>query len=147
MVYMNKNQIIDWLEKYNINNYIIKGDLSVDVNQNVSLFNLNLKEIPIKFNIVKGDFYCYDNNKLTSLKYCPKEIKGDFYCYDNNKLTSLKYCPKEIKGDFYCVNNKFKDFNNWPKTKYCFNILKKSLNEKQLLELIKKEPEWLEWFI
>lgn len=105
-----------------------------NVPQGVDLFGQLSVEIPIKFNIVNGnfscssnqltslnncpkevygDFYC-SNNKLTSLKYCPKKVRFHFECFNNN-LSSLKYCPKEINGDFYCYGNKLTSFKCFPK--------------------------------
>jgi hypothetical protein len=98
----NKKDIKLWLEEYNIKNYIINGDLTVDVFQDVDIGNRKLNEIPVKFNIVNGDFYC-DSNKLSSLKDCPKEVSGDFVC-THNKLTSLDYLPRVN------INSVYSDF-------------------------------------
>ena len=100
---MNKTEIIDWLNKYDIKNYVINEDLVVDVNGDVSLLFKELTEIPFQFGKVNGYFICSSNN-FTSLKGCPEIINGDFYCY-KNKLTSLEGCPEEIKGYFYCDDN------------------------------------------
>ena len=71
--------------------------------------------MPIKFNIIEGNFYCSDN-KLTNLKGCPLKIYGNFSCNSNN-LTSLIGCPKVINGDFYCNDNKLKSLE------YCIEIV------------------------
>jgi hypothetical protein len=42
----------------------INKDLSVDAFQNVNLSNKRLKEIPAQFNIVNGNFYCYNKTNL-----------------------------------------------------------------------------------
>ena len=60
-------------EKYNITNYSINPDGSIDVEGDVNLSYRNLTKIPIKFNKVSGYFYCAFN-KLTSLENFPKEI-------------------------------------------------------------------------
>jgi hypothetical protein len=99
----NREDIESWLKKYNIKNYTINDDLTVDVNGSVYISNTSLKEIPIQFNIVNGVFDC-SHNELTSLKGCPKEVNGSFYCY-NNKLTSLESGPTEVRGNFDCDNN------------------------------------------
>ena len=96
--YKNKQQITNWLDKYEIKNYTLipdeNYDFVVDVNGHVDLDHKELITIPVKFNKIKGSFYC-NNNQLNSLEFCPKVVGGNFNC-SNNQLTSLKYCPKEI---------------------------------------------------
>ena len=74
----NEQEIHDICKKYNIENYTINSDDSVDVDDNVDLRNLNLKKIPLKFNRVSGVFDC-SWNRLSSLKGCPKEVGGVFF--------------------------------------------------------------------
>lgn len=97
-----KTQIKKWLDKYNVKDYIINDDLTVDVNDFVNLSYKRLTEIPIQFGTINGYFDCRGNH-LNSLKGCPKAVKG-FNC-SFNKLTSLKYCPK-VTTWFNCFNNK-----------------------------------------
>ena len=94
-------------EKYNIKNYTINDDGTIDVNGNVNLCNIKLTEIPLTFNKVSGDFDC-GVNKLTSLKGSPRWIGGGFYC-DQNKLTSLEFSPDYVGGSFWCSNNQLTD--------------------------------------
>ena len=109
---------------YGITNYTICSDGSIDVDNDVDISNKNLTKLPLKFNIVSGFFFCF-NNKLTTLEGSPKEISGGFYCQynklislegspikvgrnfscNNNQLTSLKGSPKEVGMDFYCYYN------------------------------------------
>ena len=111
-------------EQYNITNYVINSDLSIDVDGDVVISNMFLTKIPIRFNRVNGDFNCSYNN-LTDLKGFPRYIGGDIFLYDNkltsldgitdriekkldigkNSLTSLKGCPKWIGGHFICNDN------------------------------------------
>ena len=102
-------------EKHGIENYIINDDGSIDVNGDVYIQNsefteisLKLTELPLKFNKVRGDFDC-SNNKLTTLKGCPKYVGGNFSC-GNNNLTDLKGSPKVIDGSFYCSGNYLKSY-------------------------------------
>ena len=90
-------------EKYNITNYTINNDGSIDVAGNVNLWDKGLTELPLVFNKVSGNFSCNHNN-LTSLKGCPRWVGGYFDC-NNNKLTSLEFSPDYVGGDFYCNNN------------------------------------------
>ncbi len=58
---------------YDIKNYTINPDESIDVNnvnEGVNLYNKGLKKLPLKFNKINGDFDC-DDNKLTSLEGSP----------------------------------------------------------------------------
>ena len=72
--------------KYNITDYTINSDGSIDVNDHGVFFNgYGLNELPLKFNRVSGKFDCSHNN-LTSLEGCPKYVGGSFFC-NNNKLT------------------------------------------------------------
>ena len=100
---MDKEGIERWLKECDIFNYTINDDLSVDVNGNVSINNLELSSIPFKFDCVSGDFVCM-NNKLTSLEGCP-EIIGGHLNWSKNNIRSLEGCPVEIRCNFNCVNN------------------------------------------
>ena len=128
--------------KYNITNYTINIDGSIDVDGSVDLSYKNLTKLPLTFNKVSGSFYCY-NNQLTTLKGCPKEVGMDFSC-STNKLTSLEGSPKEVGGCFYCFNNKLITLEGGPTRLggyfYCENnplpkiILKSKYIKKILIE-------------
>ena len=104
---------------YNIKNYTINTDGSIDVDEDVNLHNLGLEKLPLKFNKVNRWFNCSWNN-LTTLEGSPKEINGDFYC-DYNKLISFEFSPRIIRGDFKCSNNNIKSFEYFPKFVKYFN--------------------------
>lgn len=88
---MNTEKIKNLCEYYNIKNYIINDDWTIDVDDHVILNGKQLNSIPLKFGIVYGGFDCYDN-QLTSLNGCPHTVHGSFNC-SNNQLTSLKGGP------------------------------------------------------
>jgi hypothetical protein len=94
-------------EKYNIENYTINNDGSIDVAGNVNLWDKGLVELPFTFNKVTGWFDC-SNNRLTNLKGSPRWVGSSFYCY-YNKLTSLEFSPEYVGGDFNCVFNDLTD--------------------------------------
>jgi hypothetical protein len=94
-------------EKYNITNYTINPDGSIDVNGDVSFCRKGLIELPIRFNKVTGWFDC-SHNRLTTLKGSPKWVGSDFDCY-NNDLTSLEFSPEYVGGYFHCAGNKLTD--------------------------------------
>jgi hypothetical protein len=98
-----KNIIDDLCKQYNITEYSINPDGSIDVDGNVYLNRHNYDKIPLKFGKVTGNFNCV-SNKLTSLEHCPSKVGGSFYCA-MNKLTSLEHCPTEVGGDFICTYN------------------------------------------
>jgi hypothetical protein len=100
-------------EKYNITNYTINDDGTIDVNGGVNLYNKGLTELPIRFNKVTGWFFCR-NNQLTTLKGCPRWVGSNFSC-SNNQLTSLEFSPDYVGGGFHCNRNDLTDLIGSPK--------------------------------
>ena len=94
-------------KKYEITNYTINDDGTIDVDGNVNFFNMGLTELPLTFNKVTGHFEC-SCNKLTSLKGSPKWISGYFSC-QYNQLTSLEFGPDYVGGYFACNGNQLKN--------------------------------------
>ncbi len=130
-----KTDIDSICKKYDIKNYTINEDGTVDVNGSVSLCRIGLTKLPLRFGKVTGYFDCSSNqltslegspyyvggyfsckyNRLTSLESCSKFVLYDFYC-GNNQLTSLEGCPKTIYSHavFFCENNNLVDFKGFP---------------------------------
>jgi len=108
------NQIDKTCKEYNITNYTINNDGTIDVDGSVNILFWQhlITKFPFKFNKVNGEFIC-NNNKLLSFEGSPVEVNGDFLCY-NNRLTSLKGCPKIIRGSFNCQLNNIKSFEYFP---------------------------------
>jgi hypothetical protein len=52
--------------KYSIKNYTINQDMSIDVDDDVVLYDRGLVKLPLRFNKIRGNFNCY-TNKLTTL--------------------------------------------------------------------------------
>ena len=122
-------------QKYQISNYTINDDGSIDVDGNVSLSNYVLDKMPLKFNKVVGHFviaflgiktlegcpeyvggdFIINLNNILNLKGCPKRIDGSFDCSNNNYLTSLEGGPEYVGGDFICSHNKVNTLKNSPK--------------------------------
>ena len=85
--------------------FVIKGDLDLAVE--------GLTELPDLSEVtVEGDFSCA-NNKLTSLKGCPRVVGGDFDC-SHNKLTSLEGAPRKVGGGFGCWDNNLVNLGGAP---------------------------------
>ena len=99
-----REEVIEVCNRYEIENYTINDDLSIDVEGHVNLAYKNLEYLPLRFNYVSGDFSCYDN-KLKTLEGCPQTVSGSFDC-SNNKLESLEGCPQTVDGNFDCYRNK-----------------------------------------
>ena len=101
-------------KKYIIKNYTINSDWSIDVDGDVNLSMCKLKEIPLNFNIINGDFNCGINN-ITSLKGAPKKVNGNFRIF-RNELTNLEYSPKIVTRNFDCSSNKLTSLNGSPES-------------------------------
>ena len=127
-------------KKYNITNYTINGDGSIDVNGHVYLINKGLTELPLIFNRVTGDFSCSLNN-LTTLKGCPRWIGDRFICF-NNRLTSLEFSPEYVGSNFYCFNNRLT--NNYCDTEIGGNFYT-SLKQDGLIFSSNKATNYNEW--
>jgi hypothetical protein len=98
------NLIEEILEELKVQKYTINDDGTVDVDGDVLIGGMGLKEIPLQFGKVTDTFNC-SSNRIVSLDGAPREVGGDFLCYDN-KLTSLESSPIEVDGEFNCAYNK-----------------------------------------
>jgi hypothetical protein len=143
-IFESNTEIDKICRKYDIKNYTINSDNSVDVDGDVDLWDKKLTSIPLNFNIVNGYFEC-SYNYLTSLKGCPIRVGDGFYCYSNkltslqhspqyvesgnfscnrNQIESLQYCTELIRSNFYCHCNKLTSLEYHPTVYgkfYCFN--------------------------
>jgi len=99
-----EQEIKDLCYEYEIENYQIRDDGSIDVDGDVDLYERlgGLKQLPLTFNEVVY-FECVSNN-LTTLEGVPKKVHDDFKCCFN-KLTSLEHSPEKVEGNFYCEFN------------------------------------------
>ena len=97
-------EIHELCRKYEIKNYTINEDKSIDVDGDVFLVDYGLTKLPLKFRHVKGDFDCVSNN-LTTLEGAPETVDGSFNCINNN-LTTLEGAPRRVNSNFSCPWNK-----------------------------------------
>jgi hypothetical protein len=103
--------------KFNIQNYTINDDFTIDVDGDVNL-SLGFSKhrvstkIPLKFNKTSGYFAC-QYKFLTTLEGSPKEVGGSFFC-SGNELTSLKGGPKRVSGNFVCSHNQLTSLEGAP---------------------------------
>ena len=132
--------IDDICKEYNITDYTINPDGSIDVNGDVYLWYSDLTELPLTFNKVSINFNC-GFNQLTTLKGSPRWVGGWFSC-NANKLTSLEFGPDYVGKYFSCRNNDLTDLVGSPKQVMgsfdCGNNLK-LINPKGCSEKIDKE--------
>ena len=134
------NSIQDICKQYNIKNYTINPDGSIDVDGDVNLWNLGLTELPLIFNKVSGYFNC-GANELTTLKGSPRYV-GDYFGCNKNKLTSLEFSPEYVGGSFFCINNKLTD--NYCETDISDNF-DTSLKQSGLILDYNKATNYNEW--
>ena len=99
--------------QYDIRNYTINDDGSVDVDNQVYLVGNDLTKLPLKFGNVSSSFNC-SNNELTTLEGSPKSVGGYFKCV-NNKLTNLKGGPEKVDSYFDCERNELTTLKDGPK--------------------------------
>jgi hypothetical protein len=123
--FQSEEEVAEICRKYNIQNWIINSEGLVDVYGGVRLLGRGLKEIPLKFGNVAGNFDC-DKNQLTSLEGCPHTVGGIFDC-SRNKLVNLDGCPKEVGGDFRCEDNQLTSFEGTKSIGGYFNCYKNPL--------------------
>jgi hypothetical protein len=99
----NKSEIDEICNEYDIKNYIINPDGSIDVEGSVDLSYKRISELPLKFNMVSEYFNC-SNNQLTTLEGAPNYVGKDLFC-QNNKLTSLDGFPNVVGGESWIQYN------------------------------------------
>lgn len=108
-----KEAIKAWLSSVGItSSYTINNDLSIDMDNDVDLYQCNLTEIPVVFERVNGNFDC-SHNALTSLDFLPKEIMGDLEI-SHNQLKNLKGISSSISKNLFCNSNPLETLEYFP---------------------------------
>lgn len=113
-MYTTKQEVQTWLNKHWIRYATIYEDLTVDVNESVSINGEDIGELPIQFGVVSGFFRC-ERAKLTSLKGSPRKV-GRGFMVQHNLLKSLIGGPLEIAEDFNCSHNLLDNLIGGPQT-------------------------------
>lgn len=101
-------------KEYEIENYSINSDGSVDVVGNVILTGMYIPHLPLRFGNVTGYFKC-NSNMLSTLSGCPHTVGSYFDC-QNNKLTTLEGSPLIVGDDYYCNDNQLTSLVGGPVT-------------------------------
>jgi len=91
----------------------IGSDGKVNVYGDVQLVKTHVRQLPISFGTVEGNFRCQFTN-LASLVGAPHHVDGHFLC-SHSELTSLEGAPKHVGGQFNCDHNKLHSLLGAPK--------------------------------
>lgn len=96
--------IKEWLDEHGIENYTINPNYEIDVRGDVILIKKDLKEFPgyIQFGTVEGDFDC-SNNKLETLRGCPRVVQGSFNCSGNQLQSPFSDRAIEVTQNVVCI--------------------------------------------
>ena len=98
--------IKEFIEKHKLKEgeYSINGDLSLNVNKNISILKEDLVDgkLPFKFGKVDGTMWLTDDLHLKTLENSPKEVTGSFVLYEN-ELENFIGGP-EIVGENFAAN-------------------------------------------
>ena len=111
-LYENFEDIKEICSQYNIWDYIINQDGTVDVDNYVAMGNYGLTKLPLNFGRVSGTFDIA-GNKLKSLKGSPIKVGGRFICL-GNLLDDLVGGPKSVGDDYNCTYNKITKLTGFP---------------------------------
>jgi hypothetical protein len=110
-----KSEIIEWLDKFKIQNATINENLVVDVKGDVFIDIHSNKDnkfpiLPIQFGTVTGDFIITSMG-LSSLVGCPHSVYGNFNVAFN-ELQTVDYFPSLIGGEkIILASNKLTEVN------------------------------------
>ena len=108
---INKELIELFCEEFNIKNYYINENYSINVYQNVVLDNFIGDELPIKFNKVIGYFSCNKSN-IKSFKNFPNFIEENIYL-QGNIIENFHGFPKTVKGRIVLWNSTIKSMEGY----------------------------------
>lgn len=95
------------LNKYNIKNYTINKDGSVNLTSDVSFFNKDIDKIPFNIKSSTG-IIDFSYNNLTSLEGCPEVAHSIFF--SRNKIKEIDCVPMESKL-LSLSNNEIEELN------------------------------------
>lgn len=133
---MNIKELRKLCKELMITHWVQIEDGSINVHADVNLMNKGLDRIPIKFNIVYGEFII-SNNNLTSLENTPNKISGNLYA-SNNKLKNLIGCPKYVNGRLSFKHNPLESLDGYDGNynKIIADNIEKFIRKKKITEIL-----------
>lgn len=132
------NTLEEFMEYIDVpsNNYkVLKSGMVDVIGSSVYLDDMNLEIIPIKFNLIDGNFTC-SNNNLSNMNNGPLNVTGIFQVTNNKNpnftlsrtdTTAVLGCPTKVQA-FFAYNSKLKSLKGCPL--YCmsyFNVMNNDL--------------------
>ncbi len=109
-----RKMIERFVTKLGVKQFTVNGDLSVDVDGDVSVTTEAYTRIPCKFGKVSGNFV-WAGGKLRSLENAPDEVGGEFDVHAN-QITSLQGFPSTVGGDVSLSGNQLTTWEGLPST-------------------------------
>jgi hypothetical protein len=98
-------EIEKWLKSHYFQNYTIRPDGVVDVNQRIYLTGVKETILPVQFGITTESFI-FSSAMITSLHGLPQVVHGDFDCSSTQirSLSGIDKIMKECTGVFMCAH-------------------------------------------
>lgn len=101
------------LSEYEVKNYTINADDSVDVADDVQFSGFNYKTIPFKMGRVDGSF-TISGGYIRDISNGPSYVGGNFMCI-NTEITSFKGAPEEVgENCSFAMNDKVTSIEGLP---------------------------------
>lgn len=107
------------------------------------MINTRVPEIPVKTNLVSGNFIASIPNNLATLHNAPNVVMKNFICNEGKRLKSLEGGPREVVGIYNVSNNQIKDLVGAPNV--VGTVMDISCNDN--LISLKGIPKEVGWFI
>jgi hypothetical protein len=98
--------------EYNVYEYTLNDDMSLDVDGDVYIFNAGLTKMPFKLNTVGGSLLLY-NNSLINMDGLPKTVNSTFNI-SRNKLDSMVGGPISVGESYHINGNNIRSFKGFP---------------------------------
>lgn len=95
-----EEELKNWCKNMHLNYELLvrNDDGTYDYLYNIDLDGYLLPRLPVKFNVVHGNFICR-MNQLTTFEGFPRHVMGCLNVSDNPLLTSLKHFPDLVDGN------------------------------------------------
>lgn len=92
-----------WLYKHDVQNYTIDPTTNVvDVDGDVDMDVDDIKQLPVQFRVVTGNF-SIAGSELTTLEGCPQVVGRNFDC-SNTDIKDFEGGPQQVGGAYKAMN-------------------------------------------